>query len=64
MNRIYRIHSIYEKAGDSTFINSREVFARLELDPGRYIIIPSTFDPDIAGEFLLRVYTDKNPHFR
>eukprot|EP00794_Sanderia_malayensis_P011154 gene11154-12326_t len=63
-NREYRTHSVYEKAGDCTFINSREVFSRLELDPGRYVIIPSTFQPDVAGEFLVRVYTDSNSHFR
>ncbi|KAF9793842.1 hypothetical protein SFRURICE_007373 [Spodoptera frugiperda] len=37
------------------FINLREVSARFKLDPGSYVIVPSTFDPDEEGEFLLRV---------
>ena len=64
MNRIYRIHQNYDKAGDSSFINSREVFVRLDLDPGRYVIVPSTFEPGVVGNFLLRVYTDQTNSFR
>lgn len=48
-----------EKAGSSTFINSREVFTKLELDPGRYVVVPSTFDANEDGEFMLRIYTEK-----
>jgi hypothetical protein len=48
-----------EKAGSSIFINSREVFTKLELDPGRYVVFPSTFDPNNEGEFMLRIYTGK-----
>ena len=48
-----------EKAGSSIFINAREVFAKLELDPGRYVILPSTFDANNDGEFMLRIYTEK-----
>ena len=55
---------MYEKAGDSSFINSREIFARLELDPGRYIVVPSTFEPNTTGQYLLRVYTDHSNHMR
>ena len=32
---------------------------RLQLPPGRYCIIPSTFDRDEEGEFMLRVYVEK-----
>ncbi|XP_053620597.1 calpain-B isoform X7 [Plodia interpunctella] len=41
------------------FINLREVSARFKLDPGSYVIVPSTFDPDEEGEFLVRVFSEK-----
>ncbi|XP_047129851.1 calpain-5 isoform X1 [Hydra vulgaris] len=63
-NRIYRLHQYYDQAGDSHFSNAREIFVRFDLDPGRYVMIPSTFEPGIFGYFLLRVYTDQNNAFR
>lgn len=60
VNRQYRLHSSMEKAGSSIFINAREVFCKLELDAGRYIIVPSTFDPNNDGEYMLRIYTEKS----
>ena len=45
-------------ATSGSFTNSREVFARIELLPGRYIIIPSAFKPKEEGEFLLRIFTE------
>ncbi|CAB4021139.1 calpain-5-like [Paramuricea clavata] len=59
VNRVYRLHTSMEKAGSSIFINAREVFTKLELDPGRYVVVPSTFDPNNEGEFMLRIYTEK-----
>jgi len=35
------------------------VFARIDLDPGHYIIIPCTFEPNKEGEFLLRIFTER-----
>ncbi|KAK4473414.1 hypothetical protein MN116_002786 [Schistosoma mekongi] len=39
------------------FRNTREVTAQFRGKPGAYVIIPSTFDPNIEAKFILRVYT-------
>ncbi|VEN47949.1 unnamed protein product [Callosobruchus maculatus] len=46
-------------ARSPSFINLREVTCRFKLPPGTYCIVPSTFDPNEEGEFLLRVFTEK-----
>lgn len=58
LNRKYRMHSAQQKVAGSIYINSRCVFLRKELKEGRYVIVPTTFDPCQQGEFLLRVFTD------
>ena len=35
------------------------MFLRHRFPPGRYVIVPCTFNPNEEGEFLLRLYTDK-----
>ncbi|XP_036005988.1 calpain-5 [Fundulus heteroclitus] len=58
LNRTYRMHAVQEKVGGSIYINSRSVFLRTELTEGRYVIIPTTFNPGLEGEFLLRIFAD------
>lgn len=52
------MHVTQQKVGGSIYINSRSVFLRIDLKEGRYVIIPTTFDPGLEGDFLLRVFTD------
>lgn len=58
LNRTYRMHAPQQKLGGSIYINSRSVFMRIGLKEGRYVVIPTTFDPGLDGDFLLRVFTD------
>ncbi|XP_037389030.1 calpain-5-like [Pygocentrus nattereri] len=62
LNRKYRMHDLItqQNVATSTYINARSVFLRKVLPKGRYVIIPSTFRPEVLGDFMLRVYTDKD----
>jgi calpain len=49
-----------ERIGASgSYINSREVTKRFRVEPGYYLIVPSTYDDDREYEFLLRVFTEQ-----
>lgn len=37
---------------------SLQVSCRFKLPPGNYLIIPSTFEPNEEGEFLIRVFSE------
>lgn len=45
-------------ARSPSYINLREVSCRFKLPPGTYCIVPSTYDPNEEGEFLLRVFSE------
>ncbi|RUS17841.1 calpain large subunit, domain III-domain-containing protein, partial [Endogone sp. FLAS-F59071] len=56
-NRRYRFHkSMYEVIAKVTYMNSREVSGRFKLLPGRYVCVPTTFDPSEEGDFFLRMF--------
>lgn len=50
-------------ARSPAFINLREVSCRFKLPPGHYLILPSTFEPNEEGEFLIRVFSESNNTF-
>ena len=52
----------HKEAGRVTYINRRSNFGRFMLEQGRYVIVPSTFEPNQEREFLLRFFSERNAH--
>ncbi|XP_038057751.1 calpain-A-like [Patiria miniata] len=53
------LQHLSEVGRSGSFINYRQVYRRFTLAPGSYIILPSTFNPNISGSFMVRVFTEK-----
>lgn len=56
--RLYA-NSVDRIGSSGSYINSREVTKRFKVEPGNYLIIPSTYEDDRSCEFLLRVMAEK-----
>ena len=63
-NREHRLHAMIPQSesnsGASDYIKSSHIFMRKSLTPGRYIILPSTFQPGQDGRFLLRLFSESS----
>ena len=46
-----------QSVSKSIFLNTRGVSGRFKLPPNHYLIVPSTFEPNKEGEFLIRIYS-------
>jgi len=57
-NRKYRAHHVGKKAITSDYIQGRSVYFKGTLDKGKYILLPTTFEPKVETEYFLRIYTD------
>ncbi|CAB1344720.1 unnamed protein product [Coregonus sp. 'balchen'] len=61
-NNYFLTHA--QKARSETFVNRREVSTRFKMPPGEYLIVPSTFEPHLNGDFCLRVFSEKQTETR
>ena len=63
-NRKHRLHSMMTqsdlRSGASDYIKSSHVFMRKSLRAGRYLVVPSTFQPGQDGKFLLRLFSESS----
>ena len=63
-NRRYRVHLRGPKMAASDYIKARSVFLRTTLPKGRFVVIPSTENPEEKGGFLLRLFTSSKANVR
>ncbi|XP_059197909.1 calpain-9 [Centropristis striata] len=53
----FRYHA--SKARSRTYINMREISERFTLPPGKYLLVPTTFQPHHEADFLVRIFSEK-----
>lgn len=46
-------------ANSGKYINQREVTLTADLEPGCYVMVPSTYHANQDGTFLIRVFSEK-----
>lgn len=59
-----RVQCLCEQAASSVYMDSRSVTLRVTLGPGRYVILPTTFQPGATGRFLLRFFSNSHVRLR
>lgn len=56
---------MYNKSvGSSKYLNLREVSRRFKLHAGNYLIIPSTIQPNLNGDFWIRMFSENCSAFK
>lgn len=63
-NRTSRVQCFTEQAASSVYMDSRSITLRVTLEPGRYALLPTTFQPGVTGRFLLRLFSHKHVKLR
>lgn len=58
-NRQIESRDLERVDSSGAYINKREVTARFSLKEGAYVIIPTCYDENVEGEFLVRIFTEK-----
>ena len=57
--RRYYANDLEEVDSTGNYINRREIAKRFRVPPGNYVIIPSTFEEDKEGHFMIRIFTEQ-----
>ena len=63
-NRRLRIKRPYPVTTIVPYVNSREVFHRFVLKEGRYVLIPTAFEPGEEADYFLRIFTSQKVRIR
>ncbi|CAJ0951633.1 unnamed protein product, partial [Mesorhabditis belari] len=64
-NRVTRVHQPTEPVEASDYANARSVFLHLiDVRPGRYIILPTTYAPREQATYMLRAYSSEKLHMK
>ena len=55
-NRTCRVHTVMETVARSDYVKSRSIILHQDCHRGRYVLLPTTFEPGRSGEFLVRFF--------